>query len=319
MHDPQLLERSVGAGRVDAAVSADMDFDEVATTAETFDPNGQVVRSTQTNEEDSNAAERQPEDPVTVANNLPTERAAVPPSGADATSSERAKRTEETTNYEISRTVRNQTRRGGVVRRLSIAVQVDGTYRPGADGTLAYEARTAEELQQLEALVRGAAGIDEERGDVVEVVPRRFVQPEPGASDAPSTLLGLGREDYWRAAELATLAALTLLVLLLGVRPALRRILPEREAPAAEPAPPALGADGTPLLTHGGAGAEPDAAGSADTAPGLVGRLAGGGSMLELRNVRGQVRASLVHDVAQIVDARSEEAVRVIRGWMHEG
>jgi flagellar M-ring protein FliF len=97
----QLLERSVGAGRVDAAVSADMDFDEVATTAETFDPNGQVVRSTQTNEEDSNAAERQPEDPVTVANNLPTERATAAQGGAEATSSERSKRTEETVNYEI--------------------------------------------------------------------------------------------------------------------------------------------------------------------------------------------------------------------------
>jgi flagellar biosynthesis/type III secretory pathway M-ring protein FliF/YscJ len=39
--------------------------------------------------------------------------------------------------------------------------------------------------------------------------------------------------------------------------------------------------------------------------------------MLDLRNVKGQVRASLVEDVGAIVDERAEEAVRVIRGWLH--
>lgn len=331
----QLLERSVGPGRADAEVTADMDFDEVATTAEVFDPNGQVVRSTQTSEEKSDAAERQPDEPVTVAGNLPTERAQEE-TAAEATSRENSNRAEETVNYEISRTVRNQTRRGGVVRRLSIAVQVDGTYQPQPDGSLAYEPRSAEELQQLAALVRSAAGVDEERGDVVEVVSRRFVQPSAAADEAEAPLLAIGREEYWRAAELATLAAVAVLVLLLGVRPALRRIFPERDlSPAtAEPAAVMLGADGTPLLVHGvtAAAIGVDAAGNpvvarrpADAgAPGAGGDGAGPssfepGPMLALGNVRGGVRASLVHDATEIVDSRADEAVRVVRGWLGEG
>ena len=159
----QLLERSVGIAKVDAAVSADLDFDELATTAETYDPQSQVVRSTQTTEEVTDQQETQPTDQVGAAGNLPTERAAAP-AGAPG-SSEKGNKTEETINYEISRTVRNQTKRGASLRRLSIAVQVDGSYRAQPDGSTAYEPRGAEELEQLAALVRSAAGVDESRGD----------------------------------------------------------------------------------------------------------------------------------------------------------
>ena len=75
----QLLERTVGPGKADAAVSADLDFDEVATTAELYDPQSQVVRSTQTTEEASDQKESQATDAVSAANNLPTERSAADP------------------------------------------------------------------------------------------------------------------------------------------------------------------------------------------------------------------------------------------------
>ena len=66
---------------------------------------------------------------MSAANNLPTERSAAEPA---AGTSERTNQTEETVNYEISRTVRNQTKRGATLRKLSIAVQVDGIYRDAA-------------------------------------------------------------------------------------------------------------------------------------------------------------------------------------------
>ena len=251
----QLLERSVGPGKVDAAVSADLDFDELATTAETYDPQSQVVRSTQTTEEVTDQQETQPADQVGAAGNLPTERAAAP-AGAPG-SSEKSNKTEETINYEISRTVRNQTKRGASLRRLSIAVQVDGTYRAQPDGSTAYEPRGAEELEQLAALVRSAAGVDESRGDVVEVVSRPFAiaaaPPEPEAEAGwQSTLAG----EYARFLDLGVLSLLTLLVLFFGVRPALRRVLAAVQ-PATAPSTTAvvLGADGKPLLVHGATGA----------------------------------------------------------------
>jgi flagellar M-ring protein FliF len=314
----QLLERTLGPGHVEAEVSADIDFDEVATTAESYDPNGQVVRSTQTTSDKTDSDQRQQADNVTVANNLPTERA----QGAAAAngSSERANRTEETVNYEISRVVRNQTHKGGTVRRLSVAVQVDGTYRTQPDGTVAYEPRSADELKELAALVRGAAGIAEDRGDRLEVVARRFVKPaDQGAEPAP--FLGLEREDYWRAGELATYGLLTLVVLFFGVRPVVRRVLPTPPAtlPLLE-AGTLLGPDGTPLPSGSAPALLPAPGGGEQAAITAEDDGTGSGAapvMLDLKNVRGQVRASLVDDVSSVVADRPEEAVRVIRGWLH--
>ena len=116
----QLLERSLGAGRVHAEVNADMDFDQVTMTEETFDPEGQVVRSTQSIEEESQLSERDRDGNVTVGNNLPNANAG--DQDAERTNDENTVRTEETVNYEISRTVRNHTQVGGRVKRLSVAV-----------------------------------------------------------------------------------------------------------------------------------------------------------------------------------------------------
>jgi flagellar M-ring protein FliF len=320
----QLLERTVGPGKVDAAVSADLDFDELATTAELFDPDGQVVRSTQTAEEASDLKESQAADAVSVANNLPTERA--PPDAAAAANSERSNRTEETVNYEISRTVRNQTKRGASLRKLSVAVQVDGVYREQADGSRVHEPRSDEELAQLAALVRSAAGIDESRGDVVEIVSRPFVLPEapPAPDEAWPEVIP---ERYGRLVELAVLSLLTLVVLFLGVRPALRRLLPAARNGGSAPEATAVvrGVDGKPLLVHGATGTtigidragnpvvvrEPIAAeGRADPADGA--------DMVSLRSVRGQVQASLLGDVAEAIEASPEDAVRVVRTWLHD-
>ena len=310
----QLLERSVGIGRVDVEVSADFDFDEVATTAETYDPDSQVARSTQTVEEASDRSDQQPQEQVSVANNLPTEAGQA---GAGAKSDERTKRTEETSNFEISRTVRNEKRRGGVLKQLSIAVQVDNLSRTAADGTVASEPRSAEELEQLEALVRSAAGVDERRGDVVRIVSRPFIALAADETPAES-LLGLGRDDWWRLAELATMAVLGLMMLLFGVRPAIRRLLPAPVAAVAETAasasPPAaamqvggeIAALASPGTQAGHAALDLRTQGDAET-------------MAPQRHALGQNRGALIEDVAQFVVDNPAEAVRVVRGWLHAG
>ena len=332
----QLLERSLGPGLVDAAVSIDLDFDEVATTAETYDPQSQVLRSSQSTEEATDSQEAQPSDQVGAAGNLPTERATAPTTAA---TSDKSKKSEETLNYEISRTVRNQTKRGASVRRLSIAVQVDGIRRPQADGSVGYEPRTAEELAQLAALVRSAAGVDESRGDVVEVVSRPFAdraaaipaEPEPGWLDG--MLIEQGR-----LIELGVLGLLTLAVLFFGVRPALRRLLAVA-SPSSTAAPGVtavvLGADGTPLLVHGATGATigVDRSGNpvvvreavpADAAQPRLGHEGAAPSpeadaMVDLKQVRGPVHASLLGQVTRAIDANPEDAVRVVRGWLRDG
>jgi flagellar M-ring protein FliF len=150
-----LLSRTVGFGKVRAEVSAQLDFDRVTTNSETYDPDSQVVRSTQTVNEQNQANDRN--DSVTVANNLtPGDNTDTAGSGTGSKSS----RNEETINYEISRTVRNHVRETGQVRRLSIAVLVDGVYEPAASGPPVYKPQPLEELKQIESLMRSAIGFD---------------------------------------------------------------------------------------------------------------------------------------------------------------
>jgi flagellar M-ring protein FliF len=330
----QLLERSVGLGKVDAAVSADLDFDEVATTAEQYDPQSQVARSTQSAEENSDQTESQPAAAVGAAGNLPTERAAN--AGSGPASTDKTKKTEETVNYEISRTVRNQTKRGASIRRLSIAVQVDGLYSQRPDGTIAYEPRGADEMAQLAALVRSAAGVDEGRGDVVEVVSRQFAAAAPAeAGREPGWQEALSAQ-YGRFVDLGVLSALTLAVLFFGVRPALRRVLAAVQPPAPPPSATAvvLGADGKPLLVHGATGATigVDRAGNpvvvrepiaAEPSPARLTHGTGGeaaqGELIDLKNVRGPVQASLLGQVTRAIEDSPEDAVRVVRSWLHNG
>ena len=124
-----LLSRSLGFGKVRAEVTADLDFDRITTNSEIYDPESQVIRSTQTVEDNNESTDRDALDPVTVANQLPTGDANQSASGA--TSKTKGARTEETINYEISKTVKSHVRESGQVRRLSVAVLVDGIVYAG--------------------------------------------------------------------------------------------------------------------------------------------------------------------------------------------
>ena len=103
-----------------------------------------------------------------MQNNLPNADA-----GREAAGSQEA-RQEETTNYEISKTVRTLIREQPQIERISLAVMVDGTDSVGADGKHAWQPRAAEELDRITGLVKSAIGFDEKRGDHVEVVSMRF-------------------------------------------------------------------------------------------------------------------------------------------------
>jgi len=325
----EMLERSVGFGKVRAEVHAEMDFDRVTTSSESYDPDGQVVRSTQTVNESSDNTDAADQS-VTVANNLPDAQAAKGTGGARS----RNARNEETTNYEITKTVRNQVREGGVVRRLSVAVLVDGTYAPGADGARAYQPRSPEEIQLLTTLVRSAIGFDAKRGDTVEVVNMRFIAPDDVAPESAGGLLGLSKADLFRIGETLTLLLVALLVILLVVRPMMRRMIPVAAGPAGALAGP--GGGDVKLIADqsgGGGGTQaalpPPSSGEADAEGGAGAALVPGSQaaasleaieqMIDINQVEGRVRASSIKKIGEIVDKHPEEAVAIIRSWMYQG
>jgi flagellar M-ring protein FliF len=309
----EMLERSLGPGHARVDVNSDMDFDKLTVTSESFDPDGQVVRSTQTvNDEHENAANG--DAPITVQTNLP-DGASVQGNGATP-GKDHAKRVEETTNYEISRKTTSQTRETGLVKRISVAVLVDGTYAINQAGERNYQPRSTEELDQLKKLVQSAIGFDEKRGDQVEVVNMRFAQPEEALGEPPPILFGMNKQDLFRATETLVLAVVAILIILLVVRPLVTRMLETtREAAlasqrmleeqaamgmAALPAPMGMGA-----LT-----------GPSGTAMALMDDQSE--SMIDISQVEGRVRASSMKKIGEIVDKHPEEAVAIIRSWMYQ-
>ena len=305
----ELLERSVGRGKVRAEVAAEIDFDRVTTSDEIYDPDSQVVRSTQTVEEADDSTESSADGGVSVDNNLPQFG---PGAGAGPLSSTRSSRTEETVNFEISRTVRTLVRETGVVRRLSVAVLVDGIY-PSADSD--YIPRTEQEMEQLVALVKSAIGYDEARGDVVEVVNLQFVSPNLDVEPVePVGLFGLANQELIRMAEMLMLGILGILVMLLVVRPLIARAFDSL---------PTAGSGGIAdklLADHSGGAAQlggpgGDGEGAAMPMPEVTSEL---DEMINVSSAEGQVRASSIKKVAEIVERNPEETATIIRSWMYQ-
>ncbi len=209
-----LLEKTIGTGKVRAQVNIDMDFDQVVTNEEIYDPDGQVVRSQATMNDDSASTDQN--GTVTVAQNIPNGDMANQSSGTYTKNS----KTEETINYEISKTVRNKVKNTGTIRRLTVAVMVDGFYTKDDDGKYVYRPRTDEEMKKLADLVKSAVGFDGDRGDVVEVENMKFVSFEPEPEPAPVPLImGFTKDELMRVAEGVGVAIVAILVILLVIRP----------------------------------------------------------------------------------------------------
>jgi flagellar M-ring protein FliF len=290
----QLLERTLGPGKVRAEVSAEMDFDRINTSEELFDPESQVVRSTQTIEESGNSKDADADPPVTVAANLPDPGMA---SGPGRSSSTAESRTEETVNYEISKKVVNHVREIGIIKRLSVAVLVDGV-AAATGAAQAYQPRSQEELDRIATLVRGAIGFDADRGDRVEVINMQFAAPEiPDAEPAP--FLGLGRNEIMQIAQSLGLVLFGGLILLVVVRPILNRALEATRATA-------------PATCTAAALQAPAAAPPALPAP-----PAAPAEMIDIDRVEGQVKASILRTVGDIVDKHPDESLAIVRGWLH--
>lgn len=294
----------VGPGRARVQVNAELDLNRIESRSETFDPESRVVRSAQTRTESSQTSNADGQ--VSVGNELPGANGGdKPPAPKDATN-----KNEETTNYEISRVTKTEIAEGGRVKRLSVAVVVDGVYATAPDGKQTYSPRAPAEIERITALVRSAVGFDKARGDQIEVVNLRFAEapnlPQFTEPSLMQSLLSPTKEDVLRMAELGVLALLTLIVLLTVVRPLVKQVL------APVPAPPSLAA---PAM--GIAGDAAAVAGPAGTMT-VIERDNPTARLMEFAKINGQVQAETVQRVVDMVRASPAETVEVLRGWIQE-
>jgi flagellar M-ring protein FliF len=304
-----IVSSVVGPGRARTEVSADFDFNRVTQTSDKYDPEGRVVRSSQTREETSATNEGR-DNQVTVGNEIPgaNPRQAAAPE-ANSTPRDQSKKSEEIVNYEISKTTKTEVIEGGRINRVSVAVLVDGTYVKNDKGDVTYQPRSKEEIDQISALVRTAIGFDQKRGDQVEVVNLRFAETPANPIAEPSgwlAALQFTKDDIMRAIEMVVMGLLGFVVLLMVVRPLVRRVLaPEERALAMLP-------PGTPS-----SGQVADAA-PAKSPENVKAEASHTAKMIDIAQIQGQVHAQSVQKVGELADKNPSEAVSIIRQWMNE-
>jgi flagellar M-ring protein FliF len=223
-----MLERIVGVNKAVVRVSSQLDFRKVETTEERFDPNGQVVRG------------------------VPGVESNVPPGSeveAAQTSSTSNQTKNETVNYEISRTVSRIVEPIGTVKKLSVAVLVDGTYeaakapegeKPVAEAAKKYVPRTDEEMKRIEEIVKKAMGYSTDRQDQVEVVNIQFGFGAEEPAGAAAEAAGESSRAWLPYLRYAVGGLLFVLLLVFVVRPLMTMLVTAGSASAARELNPAL-------------------------------------------------------------------------------
>ncbi len=308
-----LLEKVIGLGKVRVQVAADINFDRVVINSEKYDPDGQVARSVQSNSQKENATDKTGKDSVSVANNLPQGAAG----GEGGTNSNKlVEHSDETTNYEISKTVQNHVKEAGNINKISVAVLVDGTYPENAEGKSTYTPRTEEELKQLRALVSSAIGYDEKRGDKIELINMRFTQ------DA----LNLGEVSFFERFKLEVqsiiqtliISVVAILAILLVLRPAVSKMARHTQPPSERVAGEIAMLGGAPSgrigtssgdMGAGEAGGGGGAGGGGFEAPAID-------EIINVANIKGGMKSSSMSKINEIVEKYPEETMGVLRQWI---
>ena len=292
----RLLAARVGAGKAVVEVSVDLVSESEAITERKFDPQGRVAISSETKE--SSGSSTDPGGEVTVASNLPEGDAADGASGKSQSSE-----TTERVNYEVSETQREILRSPGAVRRMTVAVMVDGIVTVAADGTRSWAARPDEELATLRELVASAVGLDDARGDVLTLKSLEFQELKaPEGTEATSSLLPqIGRIDVMSMIQTGVLALVALVLGLFVIRPVLtssaRPALPAPDAQLALPS----GAMPLGMALEGEVDSGFDYGSFADV------RAEGGPEGIE-EDPAARLR--------KLIEKRQTESIEILRSWM---
>lgn len=300
-----IISSVVGPGRARVQVAAEIDYSRIHQTSDTYDPESKVARSTQTREESAGTANSA--EGVSVGNEIPNGKQRGAPAEAPQ-QRDQSKKSEEIVNYEISHTTRSETVEAGRVKKIAVAVLVDGSYTRSDKGEMTYQPRSKEEMDRITSLVRTAIGFDQKRGDQVEVVNLRFAEmpvlPEISPEGGMFSMLRFTTDDIFQGVQILVIVVLSGLVLLFVVRPLVRRIITPDEAAAAFANPtPALVPQETIAAAPPAQLARPDNPAA---------------KLIEVAKIQGELQAQSIQKVGELADRNPHETVSIVRQWMHE-
>lgn len=209
-----ILARVVGDGRVVARVSTDVDFSQVSETQTILDADSLATLSTDKHNDSANGTRPTAVGPAGATSNTP---------GAPAAGTGEIKhdttRTREIVNYDVPKTVRRTTKQVGAVKKLSIAVLVDGKTikTTDKDGVVQskVEAWPPDELKKFEELIAGTVGIDRKRGDVLEIKNMEFTRID--FDEAQKAVGDRERRQYIQYMILYTVVGITIILFFMFV------------------------------------------------------------------------------------------------------
>jgi flagellar M-ring protein FliF len=302
----------VGVDNFRISVSAKLNADRKQISETIFDPSSRVERSVRTIKESGEAQNATSAAGVTVEQNIPVEEAQ---NAAGDNSSERKDRKEELTNYEINSKSVSTTSDGYAVDRLAVAVVLNrSVLAQGADEATNNE-KISGRIAELERLIRSAAGIIDDRGDSVTVTAVDFMAQDSNLeSEATTGLTEIIGEYLGSLINAGAMVIVALLVIMLGLRPALRAILNERPGisdSSAAALPGAIGdAAGMPFGDMSVSGAALDNF--------ALPQIGGGPDDPLLDTLAREVSNSPKDRLAKIVELDPERAVEVMKQWLSE-
>ncbi|MCH2163730.1 MAG: flagellar M-ring protein FliF [Marinovum sp.] len=300
----RLLEARLGVGNAVVEVAVETVTESEAIRERVVDPESRVAISTDT-EERSNSSQDSGSGNVTVASNLPDGDA------AGGNSNSQNSETRERVNYEVSETEREIVRAPGAIKRLSVAVLVNGAPVSAEDGTRSVEPLPQEEIDALQELVASAVGFSEARGDMLTIKSMAFTPIGTDGTAAVTSIWSGTSLDIMSMIQMAVAAVVALVLGLMVIRPILSNSA-SASVPALVGEPKLASDDLEPIL-------------EADFAPPLMGEIDNG--MGEFSPILPQSvdpsemdfePEDPVERLRNLISERKDETVEVLRGWLDE-
>jgi flagellar M-ring protein FliF len=288
-----LLAPTLGIDNINAQVSADIDFDRIERNSELYDPESQVAISVRGTSEVETFDEIDGANNVSVANNLPNADSA----GGSRNAKRSIEKTDEQTNFAISKTIEKHVKEIGNINRISVAVLVDGSYEQ-IDGGYLYSDRSPEEIQQIDSLVKSAIGFDEDRGDSVKIVNMRFeTEPEPEITESEFDWIKDQFRDIFPSLMFGAVAILAILTV---IRPLINRIIEASEQAKRDAEANQEALAGPVALTQLADMSEEEEE----------------ESMISIDKIQAKVKSSTYKKINDVIDQHPDEAITVMRQWL---
>lgn len=284
----RLLDAHVGPGRSVVELTIETVMDRETITERRIDPETRVAIRAETEETRSASSDSRGQG-VTVASNLPDGDA----QGQDGAAENTETQTRQSTSYDMSETLRAIERGPGAIRRMTVAVLIDGVEDVQPDGTTVWRPRSADDLDRLRSLVASAVGYDEARGDVLTLQSLKFEPIAAVGTEARSGLFANSALDLMTLLRWAFLLVVLAVFVLFVLRPILQ------------------------AAKSGGAGDDDSLFGQGNPALGRDGMLPSGDSLTMLQPEDG-VAEDPVMRLRRMIEERQDESAQLLRHWMDE-